>query len=471
MSSHQPESGQSLKASYIFLMIVLTVGSLFLYSFAPWFIAIAVNGPLAFREVFQSSAPLVKHSILWNGNLCVPQIELNVFNPGMSEQSLDIIDLKTGDSRKIQAQFPAGPLRLVSDGETLWCLSGSTVYRIHDGAIEQTSTGTTLRDEPAFLYDGKLAVILEAKSVVDAGGSTFHLHVWTGAAWKSVGRVLLPRFVDDAIPSDDGVSNDQAVELPVDGQMAELSQILFQGPVETRVLSLNGQFHVFCSDGIQVLYSDRLEIIPDGATSALAPENLESQVPGWISAGSIAEFQVGADSRGLLLVDQASNFRNGTMNTTSTVKRLVDGVWKDAFELKRSGFVMDSTLVSDGARAFIVNQTLNNKVALYIGLGMVLYGLFWLVGFSFMEGRWGVTPGKWLVGIRVVRTTLRPCGFLRAALRELMLLFDGILCLGWMPGVFCITLTTCRQRMGDMLADTIVIRKPAAAADEVTGHG
>lgn len=577
MSSHQPESGQSLKASYIFLMIVLTVGSFFLYSALPWIVALAVNGPLELHEVFQTSAPLVKHSILWNGKLCVPHVELNVFNPTMSQQSLDIIDLKTGDSRKIQAQFPPGQLRIVPDGETLWCLSGSTVYRVLDGSVEQTSTGTTLGTEPAFLYDGKLAVITETKSVLDSSGSTFQLQIWTGATWQHVGRVLLPTIVDES-ESSDQVS----------------PTIPFQGPVETRVLTVDGQTHAFCTDGTRVLYSNRLEILTDGTASALVPENSTTQVPGWILAGTVSEFQVGVDSRGLLAVGQESNFQNGTMNTTSTVMRLVDGTWKVAFEFKRTGFVIDPTLVSDGTRAFIVNQTLTNKVSLneigetgttesrvslksglkmermahtvqncwwvvipvlllyalaatrlmgayrdsryeygkstvefaslfrrtlarmvdwmlvlapiqivqwiligsqaelqewwmkafetfdisilttllYIGLATVLYALFWLVGVSYFEGRWGVTPGKWLVGIRVVRTTLRPCGFLRAAVRELMLLIDGILCFGWLPGVFCITLTTCRQRMGDMLADTIVIRKPSAAtADEATVHG
>jgi uncharacterized RDD family membrane protein YckC len=102
-------------------------------------------------------------------------------------------------------------------------------------------------------------------------------------------------------------------------------------------------------------------------------------------------------------------------------------------------------------------------IALFV-LGLVIYYLLWLLGLGYSEGKWGVTPGKWVCGIRTVRTTLRPCGFARAVLRMLILVLDGICC-GWLPGVICMAFTSCRQRIGDLASDTIVVRWPMPAAE------
>ena len=78
---------------------------------------------------------------------------------------------------------------------------------------------------------------------------------------------------------------------------------------------------------------------------------------------------------------------------------------------------------------------------------------------SWLQGRWGLTLGKWICGIRTVRSTLRPCGFLRAILRELLLIAESIASVTYIPASLMIALTSCRQRVGDKVADTIVIRK------------
>ena len=72
-------------------------------------------------------------------------------------------------------------------------------------------------------------------------------------------------------------------------------------------------------------------------------------------------------------------------------------------------------------------------------------------------GLWGVTLGKWLFGVRVVRTTLRPCGIFPALLRELLFWFDAPLFLTAMPGVLCQLATENRQRIGDLFAGTLVL--------------
>jgi len=79
------------------------------------------------------------------------------------------------------------------------------------------------------------------------------------------------------------------------------------------------------------------------------------------------------------------------------------------------------------------------------------------LGFVGATGLRGVTPGRWICRIRVVRTTLRPCGVARALHRELLLWFDIPLLITAIPGVLCQLVTVNRQRIGDRLADTIVI--------------
>lgn len=73
------------------------------------------------------------------------------------------------------------------------------------------------------------------------------------------------------------------------------------------------------------------------------------------------------------------------------------------------------------------------------------------------QGRWGLTPGKWLCGLRTLRTTLKPCGFARSLVREVVLSVDACNFLCWAPGILSIALTDCRQRLGDLVADTIVV--------------
>ncbi len=97
---------------------------------------------------------------------------------------------------------------------------------------------------------------------------------------------------------------------------------------------------------------------------------------------------------------------------------------------------------------------------IWVIFGSLLIQLVILVVTSLFQGFWGVTLGKWVCGIRTVRTTLRPCGFLRSLLREILILVDTLFTWTWIPAVLSIAFTSCQQRLGDLAADTIVIRKP-----------
>src|SRR5207245_42805 len=130
---------------------------------------------------------------MWNGKLCIPLLEVHMFNPASMSHSLAIIDLETKETQQIRTRISPGSLAMVVDGAVLWCLSGSTVHRVENGAISETTAGTTLNMvESAFLYKGKLAVIEEVHNLIDST-SEFRLLVWNGTGWQDQGRVLLPR--------------------------------------------------------------------------------------------------------------------------------------------------------------------------------------------------------------------------------------------------------------------------------------
>jgi uncharacterized RDD family membrane protein YckC len=90
--------------------------------------------------------------------------------------------------------------------------------------------------------------------------------------------------------------------------------------------------------------------------------------------------------------------------------------------------------------------------------------LLWMaivfLAFSVSEGRWGTTPGKWILGIRVVGTDLAPCGFGRALIRNSLKVIDGFF--NYLVGILLTAFTPEWQRVGDLAARTIVIRVPRA---------
>jgi uncharacterized RDD family membrane protein YckC len=92
-------------------------------------------------------------------------------------------------------------------------------------------------------------------------------------------------------------------------------------------------------------------------------------------------------------------------------------------------------------------------------LGFVLFGFLWLIiclfGYSLLEGKWGWTPGKWVVGIRVLGADLKACGFGRALVRNLLKFVDGFF--NFMVGIMVVALSENWQRVGDMAARTVVI--------------
>ncbi len=94
-----------------------------------------------------------------------------------------------------------------------------------------------------------------------------------------------------------------------------------------------------------------------------------------------------------------------------------------------------------------------------VGIATLTWILIVTTALAFIQGRFAMTPGKWICGLRVLRVTLKPCGFARSLLRELLLCVDSLNLISWAPGIFCIASNRSRQRLGDLVADTVVICK------------
>jgi uncharacterized RDD family membrane protein YckC len=90
---------------------------------------------------------------------------------------------------------------------------------------------------------------------------------------------------------------------------------------------------------------------------------------------------------------------------------------------------------------------------------------FWLWGvavvayYVVLEARWGATLGKLATQIRVVDRLGRPPGYAKAAVRTAMRAIEvNPLLAGGIPAAIVVGLTKTRQRLGDLMAGTYVLR-------------
>lgn len=81
----------------------------------------------------------------------------------------------------------------------------------------------------------------------------------------------------------------------------------------------------------------------------------------------------------------------------------------------------------------------------------------------------GITPGKWLLGIRCVRCTLRPIGIARTLVRNVFYGFDIPFLATPIAAAISVMMDEHRRRLGDRVADTIVICDGSIRNDD--NHG
>lgn len=93
---------------------------------------------------------------------------------------------------------------------------------------------------------------------------------------------------------------------------------------------------------------------------------------------------------------------------------------------------------------------------------VTFFSVFWGYDVAFEVLASGRTPGKRWNGLRVVQRGGQPIGFLASAIRNVLRLVD------WLPsfylvGIVSILVTGANQRLGDLVAGTVVIREPPGA--------
>lgn len=146
------------------------------------------------------------------------------------------------------------------------------------------------------------------------------------------------------------------------------------------------------------------------------------------------------------------------------------------------GVGLELTLAGVGSRFIAAILDLIVEAALVVALALALFipdlgnvgtavfaVAFFLIFFGYdilfevlASGR---TPGKRWTGLRVVRTGGQPITFLPSATRNIMRLVD-ILPTGYLVGMISILVTARNQRLGDVVAGTVVARERRPAARE-----
>ncbi len=102
--------------------------------------------------------------------------------------------------------------------------------------------------------------------------------------------------------------------------------------------------------------------------------------------------------------------------------------------------------------------------ALVVIVFLILSGYF-----AFFEWIWnGQTPGKRWMKLRVIREDGRPVTFWEAAVRNLLRTFDMMPAPFYSIGLISVFVSSSDQRVGDMIAGTVVVREREAEAPAFT---
>lgn len=118
------------------------------------------------------------------------------------------------------------------------------------------------------------------------------------------------------------------------------------------------------------------------------------------------------------------------------------------------------------AALIAVGAALSAGGALVLPLAYVASFLIQWGYFVFFEWRWnGATPGKRLLGLRVIQESGVRCTPERLVLRNFLRVVDGLPLLYALGGLVSL-LTRRGQRIGDLAAGTLVVRVPRPAAPE-----
>jgi uncharacterized RDD family membrane protein YckC len=121
--------------------------------------------------------------------------------------------------------------------------------------------------------------------------------------------------------------------------------------------------------------------------------------------------------------------------------------------VSQGGCIGGGIEINNKCRAFVASEKSHRTIWL------IIIGLVPILLFIVMQGLTGKTPGKAVLGIKVVKGDGSPPGLLRTLGRELMWIVDF-----WIVALIAALASQNNQRLGDMVAGTYVVDKNFAGA-------
>ena len=135
-------------------------------------------------------------------------------------------------------------------------------------------------------------------------------------------------------------------------------------------------------------------------------------------------------------------------------------VWIRFAALLIDGLILTVAAVIIGAIVgFLIAAVAQNSNGLAIGLSLILdliYVVLFFGYFAYMEAIQGGTFGNKALGLRIVKEDGGPIGWSEAIIRTLLRIVDHFF--GGLVAFICILSSEKKQRVGDMVAKTIVIK-------------
>jgi uncharacterized RDD family membrane protein YckC len=127
-----------------------------------------------------------------------------------------------------------------------------------------------------------------------------------------------------------------------------------------------------------------------------------------------------------------------------------------SIEISVIGIVLFMLIIGVSATA----STLDPAIMLVLFVAVVILGLVLVSGyFIIFESLWnGQTPGKRIAGIRVIKRGGQPLEFRDVFMRNLLRIVDYLPTNG-LTGLVCFFVSKYQQRLGDLVADTVVVRE------------
>ena len=341
------------------------------------------------------------------------------FREGLKQQKID----RDGNPIPFDGE---GPETVEAEGEqTGWSLVRNETL---DTEFTEQQFGT--------LFDGKPAALIVDE--VSAGDTIGHFYSFNGTNWSKIASLPFPfgsnRF---RVITRSGVQSPYIVATTSTGtgfsfvvEPPGVRQIKRSGPAETWKFVRRELFFSLVLPAIAIALS---------------------MLPGFGIWLLLARYTDPHYEFGIQSVRLASLGRRG-------LARLIDLAWI-VFLPIAVGWIwlrdFDWLSLAESIKLKIDHPTLHTVYQALITLGILLIVEILLL--VIIQGYRGITPGKWLCGLRTFRTTLRPCGLARSLAREVMLVIETLHLICWLPPMLSIALSNQRQRLGDLVSDTIVI--------------